>query len=169
MGVNNQNLIKFSYPTPFSSNLIFSDVFQDHVNIDIKASESTNELLITLHNYPYLRSYTSIYQLRTEELGRIVRHFSVRLKKRKNVLSFTCFFSLNLGATFLRFSLLNSHGSGRYRIVKHVENEKEIYIVEGCSMGLSSRVSIWHCPARQTSTASSEPTFDSDAQAGTIL
>ena len=40
--------------------ILFSDVFKDHVDIDIKAPKSANELLVSLHYHPYLRPYAPI-------------------------------------------------------------------------------------------------------------
>ncbi len=40
--------------------ILFSDVFEDHVDVDVEAPESTNELLVSLHYYPYLRPYAPI-------------------------------------------------------------------------------------------------------------
>ena len=40
--------------------ILFSDVFEDHVDVDVEAPESTNKLLVSLHYHPYLRPYAPI-------------------------------------------------------------------------------------------------------------
>lgn len=37
-------------------NILFCDVLQDHVDVDIKAPERTHKLLFSLHNNPKLAS-----------------------------------------------------------------------------------------------------------------
>ena len=48
-------------------NILFCDVFEDHVDIDIEAPKSTNELLVSLHYHPYLRPYAPVNELWTQK------------------------------------------------------------------------------------------------------
>lgn len=43
--------------------ILFSDVFQNHVDVDIKSPQSPDELLVSLHYHPYLRPYAPVDQL----------------------------------------------------------------------------------------------------------
>lgn len=40
--------------------LLFSNILKNHVDINIKSSESSNELFVALHYYPYFRPNTSV-------------------------------------------------------------------------------------------------------------
>ena len=55
--------------------ILFSDVFEDHVDIDIEAPKSTNEFLVSLHYHPYLRPYAPVNELWTQKREKKSFHF----------------------------------------------------------------------------------------------
>jgi hypothetical protein len=50
--------------------LLLSDIFEHHVDVHVKPSQSAYELLVTLHDDPYLRSDTSVNQLCSQPTDR---------------------------------------------------------------------------------------------------
>lgn len=43
--------------------ILFSDVFEDHVDVDVESPESPNQLLVALHYHPDLRTNAPVNQL----------------------------------------------------------------------------------------------------------
>lgn len=68
-----------------TKDLLFSNIFKNHVNINIKSSKCTNKFLITLHYYPYLGTNATINQLCKFELINSKTHLRKVSKNQKKL------------------------------------------------------------------------------------
>lgn len=49
--------------------ILFGDIFENHIDVDIESPKSTNKLLVSFHYYPYFGPYAPIYQLCTTKIS----------------------------------------------------------------------------------------------------